>query len=85
MTGIRFTRRALRDIRKLPPEHRGEIDIDLDALLENPLAGAPLSGEWKGYRKLRAGDYRVIYRTSAGVVDVEYVRHRREAYRKGRN
>lgn len=85
MAEIHFTRRALRDIRKLPPERRREIEIALDVLLEAPMAGDPLHGQWKGYRKLRASDYRVIYRTSAGVVEVQYVRHRRKAYRKGRD
>ncbi|MGH2396771.1 MAG: type II toxin-antitoxin system RelE family toxin [bacterium] len=81
MAEIQFTRRALRDIRKLPPETRREIEIALDQLLEDPRAGDPLHGEWKGYWKLRARDYRIIYRISAETVEVQYVRLRREASR----
>lgn len=82
MAEIRFTRRALRDIRKLSPQRRRVVEVALDELLENPRAGDPLHGEWKGYWKLRAGDYRIIFRVLGEVVEVQYVRHRREAYKK---
>ena len=79
---VRFTRRALRDIRKLTPALRRHIEIALDALFDDPRAGDRLHGDWEGYWKLRAGEYRIIYRIARpGVVEVFYVRHRREAYR----
>jgi len=82
MTELRFTRRATRDIRKTPPEIRRQLEIALDQLIDDPRAGDPLHGDWEGYWKLRAGDYRIIYRVvGAHVVEVQYVRHRREAYR----
>jgi len=82
MAHVRFTRRALRDIRKLSPEVRRRIEIALDALIDDPHAGDLLYGDWKGYWKLRAGDYRIIYRvTNHDSVEVQCVRHRREAYR----
>ncbi len=77
MAQLRFTRRALRDIRKLSPEVRHRIEVALDALIEDPQAGDLLHGDWKGYWKLRAGDYRIIYRvTDHDTVEVQYVRHR---------
>ncbi len=83
MTEIRFTRRALRDVRKPTPEVRRGLEVALDRVLDDPKAGEPLHGEWEGYWKLRTGDYRIIYRIpGAGVVEVQYVRHRREAYRR---
>ncbi len=82
MANVRFTRRALRDVRKLSPEVQRRIEIALDALIDDPYAGDHLHGDWKGYWKLRAGDYRIIYRlTNRDTVEVQYVRHRREAYR----
>ncbi len=81
MAEIRFTRRARRDIRKLTPGTRRQIEVALDELIDAPRAGDRLDGEWEGYWKLRTGDYRIIYRIVArGVVEVQYVRHRREAY-----
>ena len=82
MAEIRFTRRALRDIRKLPVEARHVIEIALDALMDNPRSGDPLHGDWEGYWKLRAGSYRIICRMENGDVEVQYARHRREAYRR---
>ena len=83
MAEIRFTRRALRDIRRLPPEGKRKIEITLDQLIDDPQSGDRLYGDWEGYWKLRTGDYRIIYRIVDGAtVEVQYVRHRREAYRR---
>ena len=83
MAQIRFTRRALRDIRKMTPETRRRLEIALDQLIDDPKAGDPIHGEWRGYWKLRTGDHRIIYRIiDANIVEVQYVRHRREAYRR---
>ncbi len=83
MAEIRFTRRALRDVRKLTPELRRRLENALDRLLDEPTAGDRLHGDWAGYWKLRTGDSRIIYRIiNASVVEVQYVRHRREAYRR---
>lgn len=34
----------------------------IDRLATNPNLGEFLKGEWKGYRKYRTGNYRIIYR-----------------------
>ena len=71
MSELRFTRRAVRDIRKATPDIRKSLEIALDQLIEDPLAGDPLHGDWEGYRKLRMGDYRIIYRiVNTPVVEV---------------
>ncbi len=83
MAAIRFTRRALRDIRKMTPGVRRRLEIALDQLMDDPKAGDPLHGEWEDYWKLRTGDYRIIYSIiDADTVEVQYVRHRGEAYRR---
>ncbi|MGH2397625.1 MAG: type II toxin-antitoxin system RelE family toxin [bacterium] len=82
MAGLRFTQRARRDIRKLSSEVKRKIEIALDALIDDPTSGDLLHGDWKGYWKLRAGDYRIIYKVlDAKIVEIQYVRHRRDAYR----
>ena len=40
-----------------------------------------LVGEWQGYFRLRAGDYRVIFTLSPEEITIARVRHRSEAYR----
>lgn len=82
MAEIRFTRRAWRDIRTLTPAAQRQIEVALDELIDEPRAGDRLHGEWEEYWKLRTGDYRIVYRiVDRDVVEVQYVRHRREAYR----
>jgi mRNA interferase RelE/StbE len=51
------------------------------ALTENPDAGMPLAGEFRGLFKYRAGDYRVIYTKVPGGVLVLRVGHRKDVYR----
>ena len=82
MVEITFTGRAMRDIRKLPENMQRRIELAIDELFDNIRAGDKLHGEWEGYWKLRAGDYRIIYKIkSEGLVEIQYVRHRRGAYR----
>ena len=63
--------------------YRRAVDEALLGLADQPLSGKPLRGGLRHLRSLRVGVYRVIYRysVSAGVVIVETVRHRSEAYR----
>ena len=45
--------------------------------------GKPLSSGLKGYRRLRVGDYRIIYRVQGSDVIVLVVGHRKEVYEAG--
>lgn len=82
MVEITFTHRAMRDIKKLPRNVQRRIELAIDELLDDVRAGDRLHGEWEGYWKLRAGDYRIIYRIkSEALIEIQYVRHRRVAYR----
>ena len=74
MAEIRFTRRALRDVRKMTPTARRQIELALDELIENPRAGNRLHGDWEGYWKLRTGDFRIVYRiVDRNVVEIQYL------------
>ena len=56
----------------------------IDRLAENPFAGSALKGELRGLRRIRVGDYRVLYevREHELVVLVLRAAHRREVYRR---
>jgi len=82
MVEITLTRRAMWDMKKLPTGIQRLIELAIDELMDDVRAGDKLHGEWGGYRKLRAGNYRVIYKIkSEASVEIQYVRHRRRAYR----
>ncbi len=53
-----------------------------ERLLSDPVAGEPLRQSLKGHRKLRVGDYRVIYRFSGNQIFVLKIGHRKEVYLK---
>jgi mRNA interferase RelE/StbE len=70
-----------------PPTQRLIVD-HLFALADDPRPPTtePLTGELRGLRKLRVGDWRVLYEIdpSAGVVRVATIGHRRMVYREMR-
>jgi len=70
-----------RDLKKIDKSQIGRLLDKLeDALSENPNAGSPLKGQYRGLFKYRVGDYRVIYvKTIEGVL-VLRIRHRGKAY-----
>jgi len=80
---LEFTATARREILKLDPPARGQLEADLQQLVSNPLNGKPLSGRLKGIRSWRSGDYRILYgiRSAEKRLTVFRVAHRREVYR----
>lgn len=54
-----------------------------DKLTISPeIFGKPLRRSLKGYRKLRVGDYRAIYRIEGAKVKIFYIGHRSVVYQK---
>ena len=82
---IRFRPAARREYLALPSKLRLRIGVHLEQLAQDPhLAGsAPLHGDLKGRRKLRVGDYRVVYSVDSegSVVRVIAIGHRSNVYR----
>jgi mRNA interferase RelE/StbE len=58
----------------------------IDRLAANPALGEFLKGEWKGYRKYRTGDYRIVYRIehSRLIVYIITLGHRKRVYKEFR-
>lgn len=88
MTGtykLLVTGRFEKDLRKLPRRVQLRIAEVLTLLAGNPFAFEALSGEFKGLRKIRVGDYRLIYRIDSQddekVVRLLFVAHRRSVYK----
>jgi mRNA interferase RelE/StbE len=82
---IDWERKAVKELAAVPKKEQRRI-VDAVALLRrDPLRGKPLSAEWKGLRRLRVGDYRVIYAFDGKKLRVCIVRvgHRRGVYDAG--
>ena len=81
---LRIKRSASRELARAPRSDRRRIVRAIDGLAEHPLAGSALKGELRGLRRIRVGDYRVVYEVLADrlVILVVRVAHRREAYRR---
>ena len=58
---IRIKRSAARELDRVPKTDRQPILHTIDRLAEQPLAGSALKGELRGLRRVRVGNYRVVY------------------------
>ncbi len=81
---VRIKRSATRDLAQIARQDRERIVDAIDRLGEQPHSGYPLKGDLRGLRRIRVGDYRVVYELLDNELMVLVVRvaHRREAYRR---
>ena len=81
---IRIKESAAKELGRVAKSDRRRIVAAIDRLGETPDLGASLKGDFRGLRRLRVGDHRVLYevREDACVVLVVRVAHRRDAYRR---
>ena len=82
---IRIKRSAAKELARIPRKDRIRVVRSIDRLSEQPLAGNALKGELRGLRRIRVGQYRVVYEVldDALVILVVRVAHRGKAYRPG--
>jgi len=71
------------DIKKLPNSIKGRVKsaIENKLMVEPELFGLPLRKSLKGYRKLRVGDYRIVFKIVGKIVKVILIQHRRDVYK----
>lgn len=70
------------DIPKISKEWGANIERSIeDKLTSRPETfGKPLRSSLKGYRKLRVGDYRIIFRIEKNTVKIFAIKHRSIVY-----
>ena len=80
---VRIKDSAAKELARLPTDVRERLISAIDSLAETPLAGSALKGGLLGLRRLRVGNYRIVYEVQEDdlVVLVVRVAHRRESYR----
>ena len=68
---------------KIDAPQRTRLIEAIDKLKTNPNAGSVLKGEFSGLRRIRIGDYRIVYEVQNAqlVILVIRVAHRREVYK----
>lgn len=81
---VKIKASAAKTLRKLPKPIRLRLVEAIDRLAAEPHAGSILKGELSGLRRLRVGEYRLIYEVIRDQLIILVVRvgHRREVYRR---
>jgi mRNA interferase RelE/StbE len=76
----------LQDISSIPQNMTQRIKRAIEQrLLTDPLKfGEPLRRSLQGFRKLRVGDYRIIYKIKNNQITILKIGHRKEVYDKKR-
>jgi len=80
---VRIKASAVKALKKIALKDLERVISAIDALAINPAAGGVLKGEFAGLRRLRVGDYRIVYEVNDGELLVLVIRigHRQGVYR----
>jgi len=81
---IKYAEKVVRkEIPKLPKIIGEQIKRDIERKLTTApeIFGKPLRKSLKGYRKLRVGNYRVIFRIEKNTVKISKIGHRSTIYK----
>ena len=79
---VRIKASAAKTLGELAKPQRVRLIEAIDALKLNPASGSLLKGELTGLRRIRVGDYRIIFEVQHGELIVLVIRigHRRDVY-----
>ncbi len=80
---ISIKQSAIKALSRIDLAQRTRLIEAIDKLKTNPNAGSVLKGEFFGLRRIRIGDYRIVYEVQNAqlVILVVRVAHRREVYK----
>jgi addiction module RelE/StbE family toxin len=83
---IQYSEKAIKQIKKIHKGDRKNLEMILKAIesyAENPSGKFDikmLKGKYGDFKRLRAGDYRVIFEDTGNVIFIYDIKHRQEAY-----
>ena len=80
---IQIKSSATKALGKISAKDKLRLIDAIDKLKEQPFSGTVLKGEYSGLRRIRVGNYRVVYEVTESALLVLVIRigHRREVYR----
>ena len=80
---LKIKQSALKELQKINKQERIRVIAAIEPLAEHPHIGKLLKGEFSGLRRIRSGNYRVIYEINEGEVLILVLRiaHRKQVYR----
>jgi len=80
---LKIKQSAFKELQRLDKKERIRVVTAIDQLKENPHIGKLLKGELCGLRRIRSGNYRVIYEINDEEVLILVLRiaHRKQVYR----
>ncbi len=83
-----LTKEAELDLKRLDLSIRKRILEKIKWMRENfdQITPLPLGGKWRGFFKLRIGDWRVVYEIeiSKNLIIIHYIDHRNKIYKRKR-
>jgi mRNA interferase RelE/StbE len=78
--GVRLPNDVQQVIRSLHPDLKRRVRAAVDLLRFNPETGKALKGELEGWRSLRAGSLRIVYREARKQIEVAAIGPRASIY-----
>ena len=78
-----ITKKADKELDRLPKKDRDKILAACDDLCANPFAGKLLHDRFKGLRCIRVWPYRIIYNVNNRIITITVLKvgHRKDVYR----
>ena len=71
----------IRDLsRALNPDTKRKVRTALDAVIDDPETGMALSEQLAGYRRIRIGGWRIVYRQEGQLIQVHVIGRRSSVY-----
>lgn len=78
--GVRLPRDVAQLIQSLHPDLKRRVRAAVDRLCTDPNAGKALKGELEGWRSLRVGRLRIVYRESRRQIEIDAIGARTQIY-----
>ena len=80
MKTVTFSKQSVRFLRKVNTSLKKRFQNKIDMLMQGTIHGNRLSPPLDFYKRVRVGDYRILYIENTGTIHIEYINHRSKIY-----